>query len=69
MAEKWSKLTDSEKNVYLSSAKIDIEKYKQELTKWEIKMVRQGHLDVVRNEALIEPNPHTKVRRSRTTSE
>lgn len=60
--ENWTKLSDVQKNKYMEATKADIEVYKRELAKWEMKMVRLGHEDVVRREALIEPQ--AKPRRS-----
>lgn len=65
-AENWNKLSDEKKNTYTEAAKVEIAKYKQELAKWELKMVRQGHVDLVRNEALIELPITKQVRRPKT---
>lgn len=66
-AAKWNALSDGQKNNYVNAFKSEIESYKQHLAKWELKMVKQGHVDVVRNEALIEPV--TKARKAKYGTE
>lgn len=52
--EKWNSLTDEQKKVYTDAAQPDFVKYRQELSKWELKMIRMGNTDLVREEAMIE---------------
>ena len=66
-AAKWNALTDGQKEKYISAFKSESESYKQHLAKWELKMVKQGHVDVVRNEALIDPVP--KARKSKSSEQ
>lgn len=57
VAEEWKKLSDQQKKVYMDAAQADFVKYKEELTKWELKMVRLGNTDLVRESAMIERDP------------
>jgi hypothetical protein len=59
MGNEWGKLPDEEKSKYLTQYKKALEGYKHEIQIWEEKMIRLGHIDVVRNEALIEPKGHS----------
>lgn len=52
--KKWNELSDDEKKAYNVGFANDIGKYKQDLAKWELKMIRLGNVDLVRQEALIE---------------
>ncbi len=65
--EKWNSLSDAQKSEYMNQSRLELETYKRELGKWELKMVRLGHVDVVRSEALIEPQ--IKTRRAKQRSE
>ncbi|XP_004530227.1 transcription factor A, mitochondrial isoform X2 [Ceratitis capitata] len=59
--EKWARLTDKEKEVFLIESRKDMESYKKEIAEWEEKMVRLGNIDVVRHGNLIEaPEPKLK---------
>ncbi|XP_017484640.1 PREDICTED: transcription factor A, mitochondrial isoform X2 [Rhagoletis zephyria] len=59
--EKWSRLSDKEKEVFLVESRKDMELYKKEIALWEEKMVRLGNIDVVRHGNLIDPpEPKTK---------
>ncbi|XP_054726637.1 transcription factor A, mitochondrial isoform X1 [Anastrepha obliqua] len=59
--EKWSRLSDKEKEVFLAESRKDMELYKTEIAQWEEKMVRLGNIDVVRQGNLIEaPEPRLK---------
>ncbi|CRL01794.1 CLUMA_CG015010, isoform A [Clunio marinus] len=64
IAEKWNALPESKKNVYNEACRNENIKYKQELTKWELKMIRLGNTDIVRQEALLEPQKSTKSRKA-----
>jgi transcription factor A len=55
MGNEWEKLSEEQKAPYVSQSKKLFEEYKREIQIWEEKMIRLGHIDVVRNEALIEP--------------
>ncbi|XP_039958128.1 transcription factor A, mitochondrial isoform X1 [Bactrocera tryoni] len=60
--EKWSRLSDKEKEAYLIESRKDMEVYKKEIALWEEKMVRLGNIDVVRHGNLIDPpEPKPKV--------
>jgi HMG (high mobility group) box len=67
VAEKWLNLTEEAKKPYLDAANADNLKYKQELAKWELKMVRLGNIDLVREEALIDHDRISKPRMRRQT--
>jgi transcription factor A len=59
MGNKWEKLPDQQKSQYLTQYRKALEEYKHDIQVWEEKMIRLGHIDVVRNEALIEPKEHS----------
>lgn len=63
VAETWRNLSEDKKKVYSDISKTEFEKYKQELTKWEHKMVRMGNVDMVRDETIIDKNPRKPRRR------
>ncbi|XP_037810235.1 transcription factor A, mitochondrial isoform X1 [Lucilia sericata] len=52
---KWGTLTDEQKNVYIMESRKELEKYKVEISLWEEKMIRLGHIDVIRHGNLIDP--------------
>lgn len=68
-AVSWSKLSDEQKKQYNKQSSDGAVKYKQELAKWELKMIRMGNVDLVRSEALVEPNPRKTQRNPRARSE
>ena len=53
MAKEWENISPSEKQKYDNDAKTVLEKYRSDMLKWEESMVRQGHLDVVRNKEVL----------------
>lgn len=68
IAEKWNSLTEDQKKAYNDAATSEFQKYKQEIAKWELRMIRQGNIDLVREETLIEHENTSKPRlRSRKT--
>jgi transcription factor A len=71
MGNEWEKLSEEQKYPYVAKAKKSFEEYKREIQIWEEKMIRLGHIDVVRNEALIEPRRRgpSVSRRSKGTEE
>lgn len=60
ISKNWKALSEEKKNFYNKSYKDDLVRYKRELAKWELKMVRLGNVDLVRPAALIEPSPHKR---------
>ncbi|KAH8383054.1 hypothetical protein KR009_006509 [Drosophila setifemur] len=60
---KWSRLPDSEKEVYMQESRKELEIYRKAISVWEEKMIRLGHIDVVRSGNLIDP-PEPKTRKS-----
>jgi hypothetical protein len=65
IVQQWNNLSDKEKEVYTKKMKVNQDNYKRELRQWEERMIRLGNIDLVRNEALIEPRP-IKKRQPRT---
>lgn len=63
VAEKWNSMPENERKPYNDAAHADFNKYKQEIAKWELKMVRLGNIDLVREEALIEHESSQKPKR------
>lgn len=59
MGNKWEKLSEQQKSEYLTCYRKALEEYKHDIQVWEEKMIRLGNIDVVRNEALIEPKEHS----------
>lgn len=51
---KWNGMTEKAKESYMQASAAENKKYQEALGKWEKQMVQQGHLDVVRQEALLE---------------
>ncbi|XP_001995833.2 transcription factor A, mitochondrial isoform X2 [Drosophila grimshawi] len=60
---KWTRLSDDEKAVYLRESRKELDHYKAAISIWEEKMIRLGHIDVVRHGNLIDP-PEPKARKS-----
>uniref|UniRef100_A0A1L8DHZ4 Putative transcription factor a mitochondrial isoform x2 n=1 Tax=Nyssomyia neivai TaxID=330878 RepID=A0A1L8DHZ4_9DIPT len=56
-AKKWTGLSDKAKEVYFHTSAAEKKKYEEDMAKWEKQMIKQGHLDVVRQEALIDDRP------------
>jgi hypothetical protein len=54
IAKDWSQLPEDKKKAYNEACRLESIQYKQDLTKWEMKMIRLGHTDLVRNDTLIE---------------
>lgn len=54
IVEKWHALPEAKRTAYHEAYKGDLEGYKRDLAKWELKMIRLGNQDLVRQEALIE---------------
>jgi transcription factor A, mitochondrial len=56
ISEVWNKLSEAEKQPYFRSYQKDEELYKKALPVWEEKMIRAGHLDVIRQDVtMLEP--------------
>ena len=60
IVSEWSAMDPQKKQVYNDACKAESEVYRKELAKWELKMVRMGNVDLVRQEALIEAVPNKK---------
>ncbi|KAH8264019.1 hypothetical protein KR038_000506 [Drosophila bunnanda] len=65
---KWTRFTDSEKESYMQESRKELEIYRKEISVWEEKMIRLGHIDVVRHGNLIDP-PEPKSRKSHVAKE
>ena len=60
MGNEWKNLSEDIKEAYKKSSKVKDEIYKKELLEWEEKMIRNNHLDVIRNKELLENPPKKK---------
>lgn len=67
MATRWNNLSDADKESALKSSKVDMQKYRVELAKWEEKMVRMGNIEMVRHQ-LIDAQTAKPKRRSSAIS-
>ncbi|XP_017084941.2 transcription factor A, mitochondrial isoform X1 [Drosophila eugracilis] len=65
---KWTRLSDSEKDVYLQESRKEMEIYRKAISVWEEKMIRLGHIDVVRHGNLIDP-PEPKTRKTQSVKD
>ncbi|ALC47196.1 TFAM [Drosophila busckii] len=65
---KWTRLSDEEKAVYMQESRKELDQYKKAISIWEEKMIRLGHIDVVRHGNLIEP-PEPKPRKTQAQKE
>ncbi|KAH8354245.1 hypothetical protein KR084_004366 [Drosophila pseudotakahashii] len=65
---KWTRLSDSEKEVYMQESRKEMELYRKAISIWEEKMIRLGHIDVVRHGNLIDP-PEPKTRKTQAAKE
>lgn len=52
LAKEWHALPEAKKSVYKNAYKADFALYKEDLIKWELKMIRLGNTDLVRKQAL-----------------
>jgi hypothetical protein len=64
IVEKWNALPADKKEVYNEACKAETVIYKQDLAKWELKMVRLGNVELVRQDALIEQDLKKPVRKT-----
>lgn len=55
LVQQWKELAEAKRAEYNAAAKAELVTYKQDLAKWELKMIRLGNVELVRQEALIEP--------------
>lgn len=58
MSISWSKLSNVEKEPYISKTMQLLSQYKEDLEKWEMEMINSGHSDVVRFKTLMKYNIH-----------
>lgn len=65
VAQQWKSMADSERKPYIDRSKEMNEKYKEELTQWEEKMIRLGNIDIVRNDSKVLKIP-SKTKRQHT---
>lgn len=64
IVKKWNELSDNDKKAYNTAFASDLVKYRQDLAKWELKMIRLGNVDLVRQEALIDPSKRKAIAKS-----
>jgi hypothetical protein len=64
MVEKWNSLPVEKKDAYNESCKAENVIYKQQLAKWELKMVRLGNVELVRQDALIDQDLKKPLRKT-----
>ncbi|XP_001603051.1 transcription factor A, mitochondrial [Nasonia vitripennis] len=67
LAREWEMIPEERKDQYKEETKIALDKYKSDMLAWEESMIRQGHIDVVRNKELLEISS-TKKQSSKTTA-
>ncbi|XP_058805307.1 transcription factor A, mitochondrial isoform X2 [Phymastichus coffea] len=53
MSQEWKNMSDDLKQKYVMKTKAQMDKYKEEIMKWEERMIREGHLDVVRSKNIL----------------
>lgn len=58
MSISWKKLSNMEKEPYVIKTMKLLSQYKEDLEKWEMKMIHSGHSDVVRLQTLMKYNLH-----------
>lgn len=69
VAEAWQQLPENEKEEYTKHSQRELAEYQEKLQEWEERMIRLGHIDIVRKEALIDSRDSTREtlhRRSRS---
>lgn len=57
LSEQWSKLSETQKEPYQRRAADAVAKYRQDMLKWEEKMIAQDNMDVVRRKNVLIPAP------------
>ncbi|XP_022207451.2 transcription factor A, mitochondrial [Nilaparvata lugens] len=62
LSREWDQLSKEQKKPYEDQTKRDFENYKRELAIWEANMIKEGHLDIVRTEAL-EPKAKKQIKK------
>jgi hypothetical protein len=68
-ADKWKAMPDGQKKPYADAALIDFNKYKEDISKWELKMIRLGNSDLVRVKMAVDQEVRAKPKRkSRSVS-
>lgn len=48
VAEEWNSMDEAGKKSYVESFEAELKEYKRELAKWELKMIRMGYVELVR---------------------
>lgn len=61
-------MTDEQKKPYVEEMKDLFKEYQLKMSAWEREMIKLGNLDIIRQEALIEPKP-TKVKKTKKIQE
>lgn len=60
IVEEWKMMSETRKKTYIDAFHVEMKDYKRELAKWELKMIRLGYVELVRQEALIENTPNER---------
>ena len=66
IVDEWRAMSEEKKTQYNDATRTEMEQYKQELAKWELKMIRLGNQDLVRQEALVEASPDKKPKKQKS---
>uniref|UniRef100_A0A1Q3F5F9 Putative transcription factor a mitochondrial n=1 Tax=Culex tarsalis TaxID=7177 RepID=A0A1Q3F5F9_CULTA len=61
LSEQWSKLSEAQKEPYQRRAVDAVAKYREDMLKWEEKMIAQDNMDVVRRKNVLIPAPSKDV--------
>jgi len=52
VSEKWKSLSESDKDVYRKRANVLSDEYQKALFNWEMRMLKEGHTDLVRKQTM-----------------
>ncbi|GAB0093268.1 transcription factor A, mitochondrial [Sergentomyia squamirostris] len=63
-SSKWLSMSDDFKEPFIQKSQKEMQKYKDELNKWESRMIQLGNLDVVRQKVLLESSPSSPRKRT-----
>lgn len=55
-AKKWNSMTEEQKRPYIEEMKDNFKEYQLKMDAWEKEMIKQGNLDLVRQDALLDPH-------------
>jgi len=60
IAKEWEQMPEGIKEEYKKHGEQELQRYRSDLLVWEESMLRQGHIDVVRNKELLDKTPKKK---------